>query len=1580
VILSLLSADATAQQSGVQLRNKTTNTPRSIKLPENSKYRTSDAQAIFREYLDINPATDQMVFHHTTNSKMGVSVDRYFQYYKGIKIDRSSYVVYSKNGIVQYLSGNFYKTDPNAPTVPAISEGQALVKALDFVHAEKYKWQYPEYEAGLKKFTKNPDTTWYPKGQLVYVEDMQSINRDGKLHLAYSFDIHAQKPMSRDIIYVDAITGNVLHKNPMIKHVAATGASLYSATVPIQTVLNGPVYNLHDLTRGNGVYTFDMQGSDGDQWTDAVEFENPVLNWLTADAGIDVHWGSAMVYDYWNTQQGRLSFDNANAEIYSFVHYDINYDNAFWNGSVMTYGDGNNFDPLVCLDVVAHEIGHAVCQYEPNLDYEAESGALNEGFSDIWGAVIENWANPNEVDAEPKSTWRLAEEISSTEMRSFLNPNSHNQPDTYLGDDWYDINPPCIGGSGGNDNCGVHYNSGVINRWFYILSMGDAGTNDNNDAYSVTGIGITQAALIAYNAEILLFPNAEYADARAAAIAASTALYGACSPQTQAVTDAWYAVGVGQAFVPCFPTVGFASATTSVTEWNNTIVCPSSRTVNIPVSVTAAPTGGNATITVTVIGGTAVAGQDYTLTTSNLTFNAGSTTPQNAVLTIFDNGAINDNKYVTLQLTLTPNGSNLALNTLLDTIHVDITNQDNAPVAATTVTHDVLNNTTTSNGGSPWQSSNRNMRSQILVTAAELAAGGMVIGQPISALAFNVQTKNSTQPYNGFTVSIAHTLLNTLAIGTFQTTGFTQVYSGNYSTTGPGWNTIPFQTNFVWTGGNIIINTCFSNTTNIAANDILLAQNNPTLNVYSKNTTTPAGCALTASNNNSPARPIMRFTQVVPGTAIETTNASTRIWDVRNNTEVYFYSTADSQAIAGIRNMNNNLGCVSATLTGAGTGFTPAAFGGVNRSLKEFTITPTINGSTTTYAGRVYMTPTELNGATPANLFLVKTNEATDATINAGNSVIVTPTVSANASWTSFEGNFTGFGRFFLTDGPLPPPVPVITPGGPTTFCAGSSVILNGNTGSGLSYSWLLNGVLISGATASSFTASASGTYNFIMTNSAGVADTSAGVTVTVNPGPPAITTPTGNTSICNGNSLTINANTGSGYTYQWLLNGANITGATSSSITVSAGGIYNVQVTAAGCATMSANINLTINPLPIANAGNDFTVCTGSTLNLTAQTVAGVTYSWDGPNSFSSNVQNPSIPNAQAINQGTYTLTVTNTLTNCVNTDQVFVNTTLGNAPGQPNDMSGPSPVCSGTTQTYSVPPVAGATSYTWTLPNGWTGTSTTNSIDATPNINSGTILVTANNACGAGPAQSMAVSINATPNTPFVVGNVVYCVGETPAQLSATGTNLMWYNTLTGGVGSSVAPTPSTATPGQTAYYVSQNNGTCESQRSIILVNINALPVVNVSVAGTTLTADGSYPFYQWYLDGVLIPGANTNIYVATQNGVYTVEVSDMNGCVDISDPETISSFPVSVTNSIVKEPKFYPNPTTGICWLELPQTSAKTDILITDAAGKVIHKATVKDQSKLSFDLSKAAKGVYMVKVVTANKTYTSRVTLQ
>jgi hypothetical protein len=224
----------------------------------------------------------------------------------------------------------------------------------------------------------------------------------------------------------------------------------------------------------------------------------------------------------------------------------------------MTYGDGNaSIDPLTSIDIAAHEIGHAVCTNTANLTYSYEPGALNESYSDIWGACVEFFADPT------KSTWELGEDVNFI-IRSLSNPNAHNQPDTYLGTYWY---------TGSGDNGGVHTNSGVNNFWFYLLSQGGSGTNDNSDYYSVTGIGISKAAKIAYRTEnVYLSASSNYNDAKNYSIQAAADLYGVGSVEWNNVKAAWCAVGVGV----CCPTdltitANVNSGNTDNQEANNSI-------------------------------------------------------------------------------------------------------------------------------------------------------------------------------------------------------------------------------------------------------------------------------------------------------------------------------------------------------------------------------------------------------------------------------------------------------------------------------------------------------------------------------------------------------------------------------------------------------------------------------------------------------------------------------------------------------------------------------------------------------------------------------------------------------------------------------------------------------------------------------------------------------------------------------------------------------------------------------------------------------------------------------------------------
>lgn len=502
----------------------------------------NEAVHALRAQLNLSPEEELKPLTQEID-RLGYVHQRYAQFYRNVPVEYGAYTVHSRNGQVQAMSGEL-KPVKGISTTPSLSASAALQKALTYVGAQTYMWQVPEQEVWLKKEKQNSRATFKPKGELVIVENYLSTDKDRKHQpvLAWKFDVYAQQPLSRDYIYVDAHTGEVVHKDPIIKHAAASAsaATRYSGTQSITTDSYSGSYRLRDYSRGSGIETYNCK--TGTSYNSASDFTDADNNWTSGEynnsakdnAALDAHWAAQMTYDYFLAKHNRNSYDNAGAKIKSYVHYDKNYENAFWNGSVMTYGDGaTRFDALTSLDVGAHEIGHAVCSYTANLVYSYESGALNEGLSDIWAAAVEHYAAPN------KSIWLIGEDIDKQRpsLRSMIDPNAEGQPDTYKGTYWY---------SGSGDNGGVHTNSGVLNHWFYILSEGKSGTNDLGTSFSVNGIGIENAARVVYRMEsVYLTANSGYSDARTYAIAAAEDLFGEGSNEVIQVTNAWNAVGVG---------------------------------------------------------------------------------------------------------------------------------------------------------------------------------------------------------------------------------------------------------------------------------------------------------------------------------------------------------------------------------------------------------------------------------------------------------------------------------------------------------------------------------------------------------------------------------------------------------------------------------------------------------------------------------------------------------------------------------------------------------------------------------------------------------------------------------------------------------------------------------------------------------------------------------------------------------------------------------------------------------------------------------------------------------------------------
>jgi hypothetical protein len=194
----------------------------------------------------------------------------------------------------------------------------------------------------------------------------------------------------------------------------------------------------------------------------------------------------------------------------------------------------------------------------------------------------------------------------------------------------------------------------------------------------------------------------------------------------------------------------------------------------------------------------------------------------------------------------------------------------------------------------------------------------------------------------------------------------------------------------------------------------------------------------------------------------------------------------------------------------------------------------------------------------------------------------------------------------------VPTPTASITPLGSTTFCSGDNVILTANTGTGYQYQWFRDGNPISGATGSAYAATLAGSYT-VSVSAGSCQATSTAIVVTVNPSPAATITAGGPVVFCNGGSVTLNANTGAGLTYQWYRDGAVISGATATSYVASVQGSYTVAVSNSNCQTISSTTTVTVYTTPPANvtAGGPLSFCEGGSVILNANTGAGLTYQW---------------------------------------------------------------------------------------------------------------------------------------------------------------------------------------------------------------------------------------------------------------------------------------------------------------------------------------------------------------------------------
>ncbi|HET6626115.1 MAG TPA: M4 family metallopeptidase [Nocardioidaceae bacterium] len=359
---------------------------------------------------------------------------------------------------------------------------------------------------------------------------------------------------SRLATYVDARTGTVLRTEQQIQTADGQGDSLYGGTVPLTTTQSGSTFQLKDPTRGN-TYTTDMGNKSdsmfcqlfgsrcatGTLFTDADNLWGDGTNTNRQSAAVDAQYGTNETWDYYQEVHGRDGIFGDGSGSFNRVHYGKDYANAFWDGTKMTYGDGDgvNFGPLTSLDVAGHEMSHGVTEHTAGLTYSGESGGLNEATSDIFGTMVEFYAG-NSQDA---GDYLIGEEFDLKNHAGFRRMDRPSSDGASV-DCW----------SSDTKNLDVHYSSGVGNHFFYLLAEGSGAKTINGVAHSsstcdgstVTGIGRDAAADIWYRAlTVYMTSGTDYAGARTATVNAAEDLYGQGSAQQAAVAAAWSAVDVG---------------------------------------------------------------------------------------------------------------------------------------------------------------------------------------------------------------------------------------------------------------------------------------------------------------------------------------------------------------------------------------------------------------------------------------------------------------------------------------------------------------------------------------------------------------------------------------------------------------------------------------------------------------------------------------------------------------------------------------------------------------------------------------------------------------------------------------------------------------------------------------------------------------------------------------------------------------------------------------------------------------------------------------------------------------------------
>jgi bacillolysin len=425
--------------------------------------------------MRLNKPEEEFSITTTDTETNGSQHLRMQQRYKGLAVYGGEIMVHTDGNEPEMLNGHYYPSPKNLSTTAHITAEKATGTV----------------ETDLKKLTYNKPLSFAEKALLKYQKPKTELliyylNDDAnKPHLAWQIEIRPNM-MERWQYFVDAKTGAILSKyNHTCTIDGPTNASakdLNNVTRSIKTYQNGSGFVLIDAERpmfpGGAVNVEDPQGviwtiDAGNSTPEELKVKQVASannSWTNATA-VSAHYNAGVAYDYYLKTHNRNSLNGKGGSIISIINIteaDPNtgkvgqMDNAFWNGEFMGYGNGKDFfRPLAAgLDVAGHEMTHGVIENTANLVYQNQSGAINESMADVFGVLIDRQDGDFVVGEDVMKNGKPF-------LRSLSDPNKGDQP-AHMSERY----------TGQEDNGGVHINSGIPNRAFYLFVTALSGSEE----------------------------------------------------------------------------------------------------------------------------------------------------------------------------------------------------------------------------------------------------------------------------------------------------------------------------------------------------------------------------------------------------------------------------------------------------------------------------------------------------------------------------------------------------------------------------------------------------------------------------------------------------------------------------------------------------------------------------------------------------------------------------------------------------------------------------------------------------------------------------------------------------------------------------------------------------------------------------------------------------------------------------------------------------------------------------------------------------------------------------------------------